>query len=206
MSHEPFIFILSSPSGAGKTTISRAIIESVPEIELSISVTTRQARPSEIDGVDYFFISKEKFKIMVQNNELLEHANIYDKYYYGTPRKKVEEKFKEGKDILFDIDWQGTEQVQAIMGKRVVSVFILPPSMRELEKRLRGRKSDSEQDIEKRIEKARLEITKWKMYDYVVVNDNLEQAIEKVKAILLSERVKRDRRIGGFVKGLLEEK
>jgi guanylate kinase len=194
-SRRGLMFVLSSPSGAGKTTISRRMLEVDKEIALSISVTTRTRRSNEIDGRDYHFISKERYAEMIINDELLEHATVFD-YHYGTPAKNVNEQLAKGVDILFDIDWQGTRQLAQKSRGDLVSVFILPPTMKELERRLRTRAQDTAEVVTRRMEKAASEISHWQEYDYVLINDDLEKSIERVIAILKSERLKRQRCIG----------
>lgn len=189
------LLILSSPSGAGKTTISRKLLEHDSEIAMSISATTRKIRANETDGKDYFFVTHEKFNDMVENNEFLEHAEVFGNFY-GTPKKPVFDKLEEGKDILFDIDWQGTMSLQEECQEDVVSIFILPPSMEELERRLRSRGLDDEQVIQKRMSKASDEISHWEIYDYVLVNDDVERTTELVKNILDAERNRRFRLTG----------
>ena len=197
------MFILSSPSGAGKTTISRRMLEVDPALSLSISVTTRPRRSNEIDGRDYHFISKERFNEMQRNNELLEHAQVFDNFY-GTPGKYVYDSISNGKDILFDIDWQGTRQLAQKNRGDLVSVFILPPTLGELERRLRTRAQDSDEVVAKRMAKAASEISHWEEYDYVLVNDDLESTISNVTCILQAERLKRYRQpqLPAFVSGL----
>lgn len=197
--------ILASPSGAGKSTLSRQLIsDEKPTISLSISVTTREKRSSEIDGVHYHFVSKTRFETMRDHGELLEWAEVHGNYY-GTPREPVEAAFAEGLDILFDIDWQGTVQVIEKLPADVVTVFILPPSMTELASRLHRRAEDSEEVIARRLANAKTEIAEWRRFDYVVVNDDLQRAYADVRAILRAERLKRERRTGleGFVGTLL---
>ena len=197
-------FILSSPSGAGKTTISRKMLEMDKGLTMSISYTTREPRPGEVDGKDYFFVGKDKFREMVNNNEFLEHAEVFGKFY-GTPKDFVEEKLSKGIDVIFDIDWQGTQQVSKKIKGDIVSVFILPPSMEELEDRLKSRAQDSEEVVKKRMKKASREISHWDEYDYVVVNNDLDKAMEDVNKILTAERMKRIRQPGleNFVQDLL---
>lgn len=197
------MFVLSSPSGAGKTTISRRMLEVDPALTLSISVTTRQRRSSEIDGRDYHFIPQQQFESMVHNNELLEHATVFD-HHYGTPGKYVNDCLQNGNDILFDIDWQGTRQLAQKNRDDLVSVFILPPSMHELERRLRTRAQDSDTVVSRRMAKATAEISHWQEYDYVLVNDDLETTITRVVSILQAERMKRSRQVDlpGFIKTL----
>lgn len=184
--------VLSSPSGAGKTTISRALLESDPEITMSVSCTTRPPRPGEVDGRDYYFVSKDKFKEMINKGEFLEHAEVFG-HFYGTPRSFVDGKLSEGKDVVFDIDWQGTRQLAEKMDGDLVSIFILPPSMEELEKRLRQRNQDVEEVVQKRMKKASREISHWNEYDYVIVNENLNQAMADVEKIVQAERLRRFR-------------
>ena len=199
-------FVLASPSGAGKSTLSRLLIEQDREIALSVSVTTRPRRASEIDGVHYHFISKNRFQALRDHGELLEWAEVHGNFY-GTPREAVEKAFADGRDILFDIDWQGTVQVKEKLPDDVVAIFILPPSMTELASRLHRRAEDSAEVIAKRLENARVEIAEWRRFDYVIVNDDLSRAYEDIKAILRTERLKRFRQTGleGFVEGLLGE-
>jgi guanylate kinase len=200
------MFILSSPSGAGKTTLSRALIERYKQapphesICMSVSVTTRKPRPGEVQGRDYFFVSHEEFLNMVSAGELLEHAKVFD-YHYGTPAKFVEGNISKGTDVLFDIDWQGTHQLSEKARNEVVSVFILPPSMTELERRLRTRAQDSDEVVAGRMSKAAAEISHWDEYDYVLVNHDFEQTLEKIDTILRAERLKRQRQLGlaGFI-------
>jgi len=199
------MLVLSSPSGAGKTTIARRLLEMENELHLSISVTTRQRRPGEVDGRDYHFIDIEAFRLMINREELLEHAKVFD-HYYGTPREAVEQRLNQGQDVLFDIDWQGTQQLRQRAEKDLVSIFILPPDMRELEKRLHTRAQDSAEVVAKRMSKAADEISHWAEYDYVVVNDDMERCLASVHAILRAERLKRHRGQGlvEFVKSLRE--
>lgn len=200
-------FVLASPSGAGKSTLSRLLIEQDREIELSVSVTTRQRRPSEIDGVHYQFISKNRFQALRDHGELLEWAEVHGNFY-GTPREAVEKAFTDGRDILFDIDWQGTVQVKEKLPDDVVAIFILPPSMAELEARLKRRAEDAPEVIAKRLTNARTEIAEWGRFDYVIVNDDLSRAYDDIRAILRTERLKRFRQTGleGFVGALLGER
>lgn len=199
------MLVLSSPSGAGKTTISRRLLEMDAELHLSISVTTRARRPGEIDGTHYHFIEAEDFGLMVNRQELLEHAKVFD-YYYGTPKEQVEKRLSAGQDILFDIDWQGTQQLRQRARDDLVSVFILPPSTRDLEKRLQTRAQDSAEVVAKRMSKAADEISHWAEYDYVVINEDVERCLAEVHAILRAERLKRHRGVGlvDFVKQLRE--
>lgn len=191
------MLVLSSPSGAGKSTIARNLLESDGALELSISVTTRSRRASEIDGVHYHFATDRDFEKLRDTDSLIEWAEVHG-HFYGTPREPAEQAMSDGRDMLFDIDWQGADQLKDKMRADVVSVFILPPSMRELKARLIRRAEDSEKTIETRLENARLEIEQWQKYDYVVVNDDLDRAFAAVRAIVQSERLRRDRRHGLF--------
>lgn len=199
------MFVLSSPSGAGKTTITRALLNSNEDLEISISATTRQRRPGEIDGQHYYFVDIPSFNAMVENGEMLEHAKVFGNYY-GTPRQPVEEALARGNDIIFDIDWQGTQQLREIARDDLVTVFILPPNAKELERRLRNRAQDPEETIRHRMEKASDEMTHYSEYDYVLINNNVETAIKQAQHILDSERLKRHRLVGlsDFVRGLKE--
>jgi guanylate kinase len=201
------MLVLSSPSGAGKSTISRNLLESDTSFELSISVTTRARRGSEIDGRHYHFRTLREFESMRDNDELLEWAEVHGNFY-ATPRAPVERALSEGRDMLFDIDWQGAEQMRDKMRADIVSIFILPPTMRELKGRLRRRAEDTEAVIGARLANARAEIEHWRDYDYVVVNDDLDAAFAQVEAVIVAERLRRDRRPGlfDFVQGLLGEK
>jgi guanylate kinase len=200
-----FMFVLSSPSGAGKTTLARALLISNNDLVMSVSVTTRRKRPEEQDGVDYHFISKDQYDEMVRNDQLLEHAQVFDEYY-GTPRNKVSESLEQGKDILFDIDWQGTSQLASKAPEDLVSLFILPPSMKELSERLKRRAQDSEEVVLKRMSKANVEISHWDSYDYVIINHDIADSLKKITSILVAERLKRLRRQGlkDFVDVLLK--
>lgn len=200
------MLILSSPSGAGKSTLTRNL-KTENNLDLSVSVTTRAKRPSEIDGVHYRFIDRSTFDQMKQHNDLLEWAEVHGNGY-GTPRKEVEASLAAGRDVLFDIDWQGTQQIVAKARADVVTIFILPPSMAELRSRLVRRAEDAPDVIAKRLGNARDEIARWNKYDYVIINDDLQAAYESVKAILTAERLKRERATGlsEFVNGLLSEK
>lgn len=200
------MLVLSSPSGAGKSTIARNLLESDPGLELSVSVTTRARRGSEIEGVHYHFRSKREFEILRDNDALLEWAEVHGNFY-ATPREPAEKAMAEGRDMLFDIDWQGALQLKEKMRGDIVSIFILPPSMKELKARLKRRAEDSDEVIARRLENARLEIEQWREYDYVVVNHDLNAAFAEVRAIVTAERLRRDRRPGlfDFVAGLLEE-
>ena len=189
------MFVLSSPSGAGKTTLSRMLIAENPDLKMSVSVTTRPIRPGEVDGRDYHFIDQKKFDAMVSKDELLEWANVFDNSY-GTPRAPVEAALAVGQNVLFDIDWQGTQQLRGRSPKDVVSVFILPPSVQALEQRLHTRAQDSDEVIRGRMKKAGDEMSHFDAYDYIVVNDNIGIAFEAVKSILRAEQLKLDRQIG----------
>ncbi len=198
------LFVLSSPSGAGKTTISRKMLAADSEIALSISATTRPIRPGEVDGVDYHFVDVPTFKQMVADDEFLEWAHVFD-HRYGTPRDRVEQLLDAGKDVLFDIDWQGAQQLYQEAGPDVVRVFVLPPTMDELERRLRSRETDSDEVIAARMARAANEISHWDGYDYVLINDDVEGCFAEVMAIMRAERLKRRRQIGliGFARDLI---
>ncbi len=197
------MFVLSSPSGAGKTTLSRLLLDKDAGVDLSISVTTRPPRAAEVDGRDYHFIDMTRFQQMVKNGELLESARVFDDYY-GTPRRPVDAALARGRDMLFDIDWQGTQQLRERARSDLVSVFVLPPSMRELERRLRQRAQDSDAVIARRMATAADEMSHWAEYDYVVVNRDIDLAFAEVQSILAAERLKRERQTGlsAFVRGL----
>jgi len=189
------MLVLSSPSGAGKTTLSRRLLESDPAIDMSVSVTTRAQRSGEVDKRDYHFIDRATFDTMVKNGDLLEWAEVFGNRY-GTPRAPVEAALAFGRDVLFDIDWQGTQQLRDHTESDLVSIFILPPTIPALEQRLRTRAQDSDATIRSRMAKAGDEMSHWAEYDYVVINNDLDQAFTEVKAILAAERLKRDRQIG----------
>ena len=199
------MLVLSSPSGAGKTTISRLLLEREPNLGMSVSVTTRPKRPGEVAGADYHFIDRVAFDLMVNRRELLEWAKVFDNYY-GTPRAPVEAALAVGRDMLFDIDWQGTQQLEEAMPQDLVRVFILPPSTRELERRLEARAQDSAAEVARRMAKAADEMSHWAEYDYVIVNRGIEDSVRQVQAILTAERLRRDRLVGlhEFVKALRE--
>ena len=201
------MLILSSPSGAGKSTLTRTLSQKETNLDLSISVTTRERRPSEIDGVHYHFIGREAFDALRERDDLLESAEVHGNGY-GTPREPAEVAMAQGRDMLFDIDWQGARQLAEMMRADIVSIFILPPSMAELKSRLQRRAEDSAKTIETRLANARSEIEHWREYDYVVINDDLDRAFAAVKAIVAAERLRRDRRPGlfEFVSRLLDEK
>jgi guanylate kinase len=198
------MLVLSSPSGAGKTTLSRRLLEVDPSVALSISVTTRTERFGEIDGRDYHFIDKPRFNQMVKNGDLLEWAEVFGNLY-GTPRNPVETALTAGRDILFDIDWQGTQQLREKVRGDMASIFVLPPSIAELERRLRQRAQDDELVIKTRMAKAADELSHWAEYDYVVINDEIERAFADVRTILAAERLKRERQpaLSGYVRGLI---
>jgi guanylate kinase len=193
------MFVLSSPSGAGKTTLSRRLVEryvaSQTSLVMSVSVTTRPPRPGEVDGKDYFFIERETFDRYVRDNALLEHAQVFD-YCYGTPAKFVHEQMENGVDVLFDIDWQGTRQLAASSREDLVSIFILPPSMEELERRLKTRAQDSNEVVMLRMAKAAAEISHWGEYDYVLINTSIDETLDRIDTILKAERLKRRRQSG----------
>ena len=189
------LFVLSSPSGAGKSTISRRLLDGNPQLSMSVSATTRPPRPGEIDGVHYQFVDHPRFEAMLTAGEFLEHATVFGNRY-GTPKAPVDAQLKAGRDVLFDIDWQGTQQLSEAAESDIVRVFILPPSASELERRLRGRAQDSEAVIAQRMSKANDEMSHWAEYDYVIVNDDLEASVARVQSILTAERLKRRRQIG----------
>ena len=198
------LIVLSSPSGAGKTTISRMLMESDGEVTMSVSATTRPKRPGEIDDVDYHFVDDAEFDRMIQSGEFVEWAPVFA-HRYGTPKNPVKDALRAGRDILFDIDWQGTQQLQAAMGEDLVTIFILPPSMKELERRLRERGTDSQQVIDDRMSRAASEISHWPEYEYVLVNTDADRCLDQVRAIVAAERLKRQRQIGlvAFVRDLI---
>lgn len=197
------LFVLSSPSGAGKSTISRMLLESETGLQMSVSATTRPIRAGEVDGKDYHFVDLERFRAMTAGDEFLEWAHVFGNRY-GTPRAPVEQMLQSGMDVLFDIDWQGAQQLHQIAGGDVVRVFILPPSLEELERRLRARGTDSDAVITGRMARATNEIAHWDGYDYVLVNDDAQACFEKVRTILHAERLKRSRQTGliGFIRRL----
>jgi guanylate kinase len=200
------MLVLSSPSGAGKTTLSRRLLETDPCVELSVSVTTRPKRDGEIEGRDYHFIDRARFDRMVKDGELLESAEVFD-HCYGTPRAPVRAALAAGRDVLFDIDWQGTQQLRETARSDLVSVFVLPPSATELERRLKTRALDTDDVIRRRMARAADEMSHWAEYDYVVINDDRDRAFSEVCAILAAERLKRERQPGlsGFVRALQAE-
>jgi len=200
------MYVMSSPSGAGKTTITRSLLKNNKNLVNSISATTRKRRAGEVHGQDYFFMDTAEFGRMVEESEMLEHAKVFGNYY-GTPRKPVEDALLKGKDVIFDIDWQGTQQIEEIAREDLVTVFLLPPSQSTLEQRLRGRAKDtleSETDIRGRMSKASDELSHYTDYDYVIINKDVERAVSKAQTILDAERIKRQRLIGlsEFVRGL----
>ena len=198
------LIVLSSPSGAGKSTIARLLLEADEEVTMSVSATTRPKRPGEVDDVDYHFADDDGFDAMIDDGEFVEWAPVFG-YRYGTPKAPVKQALRQGRDILFDIDWQGTQQLQAAMGEDLVSIFILPPSMEELERRLRSRGTDSDPVIIDRMARAAAEISPWPEYEYVLVNRDMDQCLAQVRAIVAAERLKRTRRIGlvTFVRDLI---
>ena len=189
------MLVLSSPSGAGKTTISRLLLEADPDIEMSISVTSRKPRPGEIEGKDYLFVDESEFIRMERAGELLEWATVFGNLY-GTPKAPVEAALGAGRDVLFDIDWQGTQQLQQKAPRDLVRVFILPPSATALEERLKTRAQDPPEVVARRMEEAESEISHWAEYDYVIVNSDRDVALEEVRAVLAAERLRRERRTG----------
>jgi guanylate kinase len=198
------LFVLSSPSGAGKSTIARKLLEAHPELGVSVSATTRPIRPGEVDGKDYHFVDLEEFRRMVSAGDFLEWAHVFG-HRYGTPRGPVEAMLAEGRDVLFDIDWQGAQQLFQIAGGDVVRTFILPPSMEELHQRLLRRATDPIEVIDARMQRAANEVSHWDGYDYVLVNDDVEQCSAEVRTILEAERLKRSRQTGliGFIRKLI---
>jgi guanylate kinase len=197
------MLVLSSPSGAGKTTLSRALLDADNGVALSVSITTRPPRPGEVEGRDYHFIDLARFTAMANNGELLEWANVFD-HLYGTPRALVDQTLGMGRDVLFDIDWQGTQQLREKARSDLVSIFVLPPSAEALEQRLKTRAQDSDEVIRRRMHKAADELSHWAEYDYVVVNQDLDRAFAEIKSILAAERLRRERQTGlsGFVRSL----
>lgn len=195
ISRRGLMLVLSSPSGAGKSTISRALLEKHPDLTMSVSATTRPMRPGEVEGKDYYFIDTAKFEQMVADGEFLEHAKVFDNYY-GTPRGPVNDALKSGKDVLFDVDWQGTQQLRQNARDDLASIFILPPSIDELERRLYARAQDPEEVVKRRMAKATSEMSHWAEYDYIIVNEAIPASVAEAEAILAAERLKRDRRVG----------
>jgi guanylate kinase len=201
------MLVLSSPSGAGKTTISRRLLALEAGLTMSVSMTTRAKRPGEVDGVDYHFVDPAAFSDMVKHGEFLEHAKVFDNSY-GTPRQAVETALSTGSDVLFDIDWQGTQQLAQAAREDLVSVFILPPDTQALEQRLRSRAQDSEEVVAHRMSKAADEMSHWAEYDYIIINHDLDDSVNRVRAILTAERLRRQRQVGlaEFVKDLRQGK
>ena len=197
------MLVLSSPSGAGKTSLSRRLLDVEPDIALSVSATTRPRRPGEVEGKHYYFLAPQDFSTNINKGYFLEYAKVFG-FYYGTPAEPVNDRLKQGRDVLFDIDWQGTQQLADASREDLVSVFILPPSTRDLEKRLLSRAQDSADVVASRMAKASDEISHYREYDYILVNADLDQAVKEVRAILQAERLRRDRQIGltDFVKRL----
>ena len=189
------MLVLSSPSGAGKTTLSRLLMERMKGLRMSVSATTRPMRPGEVEGKDYLFVDQARFEEMVKKHKLLEWANVFD-HRYGTPRAPVEAALSAGQDVLFDIDWQGTQQLREKAHRDLVSIFVLPPSMSDLERRLRQRAQDSDEVIHARMATATDEMSHWAEYDYVVINSDVDHSFAQVQSILAAERLKRERRTG----------
>lgn len=199
--------VLSSPSGAGKTTLARRLLEADKNVEMSVSVTTRPRRSSEIEGRDYYFVTEDEYRRMVKRRELLEHARVFDNWY-GTPREPVEAALAKGRDVLFDIDWQGAKQLHKAAKEDLVRIFVLPPSLEELEKRLMRRAEDRASVVAGRMAKAVAELSHWREYDYIVVNEDIEKAFEGLLSIIAAERLKRARQtsLSEFVRGLMERR
>ena len=206
MTRRGLLLILSSPSGAGKSTLSRRLMAWDQDLSFSVSATTRSPRSGEVDGREYYFKTRAEFQAMVKDGQMLEHAEVFGNFY-GSPRGPVEDAMTQGRDTLFDIDWQGGQQIKQAMRGDVVSIFILPPSIAELESRLRGRAQDSEQVIAQRMAKSQAEISHWMEYDYVIVNRDLDTAFGELVTILQAERLRRDRQphLADFVRGLNQE-
>ncbi len=199
------MLVISSPSGAGKTTISRALLKRDGNIKMSVSVTTRPMRPGEVEGRDYRFIDKTEFNLMINRSELLEHAKVFE-HYYGSPREQILEALEGGNDVLFDIDWQGTQQLAENAREDLVSIFILPPSTQELERRLIERRQDSPDVVSSRMGQASSEMSHYREYDYVLINRKVEESVANIQAILAAERIRLNRLVGlgEFIKGLRE--
>ncbi|QTD56932.1 guanylate kinase [Parasphingorhabdus cellanae] len=206
LSRRGLLFVLSSPSGAGKSTLARMLLEADEQIAMSVSVTTRPQRPGEDHGKDYYFVSGDEFEEMVADNAFLEYATVFGNRY-ATPAAPVQKNLEEGQDVLFDIDWQGTQQLYQRAGEDVVRIFILPPSLAELRERLEARATDSNEIIDSRMQRATSEISHWDGYDYVLINDDLDACFAKVKQILATERMRRSRQTGliGFVRDLVAQ-
>jgi len=200
------MIVLSSPSGAGKTSLSRKLLEKNKNLFLSISFTTRPPRPLEVNESDYFFVNDEKFIDMLNKDEFLEHAKVFD-FYYGTPKKPVMNALKSGKDILFDIDWQGTQQLMNSVQDDLVKIFVLPPSAKELEKRLLKRNQDTDETVKSRMSKASDEISHYAEYDYIIINEDFDESLEKINSILIAEGLKRTRqnKIQDVIKSLRDD-
>ncbi len=199
------MIVLSSPSGAGKTTLTRKLLASHEDMSMSVSATTRKPRPGEVAGDDYYFVTKDSFAKMVEREDFLEHAKVFDNYY-GTPRAPVEAALMDGRDVIFDIDWQGAQQLEQTAVEDLVKIFILPPNMRALESRLRTRAQDSDDVIAKRMSKSEAEISHWSEYDYIIVNEDIDTALAELESIVMAERMKRRRQtwLGPFIKSLVE--
>ena len=195
MQRRGLMLVLSSPSGAGKTTLARRLLESDSHVAMSVSATTRRPRQGEVEGTDYFFVSSSMFTGMVEGGAFLEHALVFGNHY-GTPKEPVMLALAKGQDVLFDIDWQGTQQLRQQAGDDLVSIFVLPPSHAELERRLRARAQDEEHVVQQRMARANNEISHWAEYDYVVINDDLDSTLKKIQTILAAERMKRGRLTG----------
>ncbi|MBP9950434.1 MAG: guanylate kinase [Cypionkella sp.] len=207
MQRRGLLLILSSPSGAGKSTLARRLMEWDPTLRFSVSATTRAPRPGEVDGRDYHFSGRAEFEAMVQGGQMLEHAEVFGNFY-GSPRAPVEAAMNEGRDTLFDIDWQGGQQIRnSALGRDAVSIFVLPPSIAELERRLRSRAQDSDAVIAGRMAKSRDEISHWAEYDYVLINNDIDAAFAELATILQAERMRRDRQpaLSEFVRSLNKE-
>jgi len=203
VSRRGLMLVLSSPSGAGKTSLSRQLLQVDGNLTLSISVTTRPRRPGEVQGVHYHFVDRSEFGLMINRGELLEHAKVFD-HYYGTPKVPVEAALSIGRDVIFDIDWQGTQQLSASARSDLASIFVLPPSMPELERRLKMRAQDTPAAIAKRMSKAADEMSHWPEYDYIIINEDFDLSIAQIRAILTAERLRRWRQLGltDYVRGL----
>ena len=193
--HKGVMLVLSSPSGAGKSSICRALLDLDKNLYLSISTTTRKKRPNEASGIDYNFVTLDEFEYKLRQNNFIEYAKVFNNFY-GTDKSIVEDKINKGKDILFDIDWQGAQQLREKMGEDIVSVFILPPSKKELERRLKERGQDTDKVVKERMSEATAEITHWAEYDYVIINHDLDQSVAQVRTILTAERMRRHRQSG----------